>query len=54
MSTRYNLFDRIFISVVIFVAVHLLWMRFFEQHFPLYIATIISFLIGIFIIVKLK
>ena len=37
-----NLFDRIFIGVVLFVAIHLLWMRFVEQYIPLTVATILS------------
>ena len=37
-----NLFDRIFIGVVVLVAIHLLWMRFLESHIPLFVATIIS------------
>ncbi|AIY86191.1 hypothetical protein T2812B_03220 [Thermotoga sp. 2812B] len=54
MSTRYNLFDRIFISVVIFVAIHLLWMRFLESLLPIYIATVLSIIVGIFIVTKLR
>ena len=30
-----NAFDRVFIGTVIFVALHLLWMRFLEAHIPL-------------------
>ncbi len=37
-----NLFDRIFIGVVCFVAIHLLWMRFVEQFIPLTGATVLS------------
>jgi len=37
-----NLFDRIFIGVVCFVAIHLLWMRFVEQFIPLTVATVLS------------
>jgi predicted small integral membrane protein len=47
-----NLFDRIFISVVIAVAVHLLWMRFVEFYLPLYIATLICVAIGLVIVRK--
>ena len=46
-----NTFDRVFISVVCFVAISLLWMRFVEPHgWPLWISTIISVLLGIVII----
>ena len=45
-----NAFDRIFISVVCFVAIHLLWMRFVEFAAPLWIATLLSLLLGILIV----
>lgn len=41
-----NAFDRIFISVVILIAIHLLWLRFLEHLLPLGIATIISLVLG--------
>ena len=41
-----NSFARVFISVILFVAVHLLWMRFLEAHIPLYVATAISLVLG--------
>lgn len=50
-----NTFDRVFISVVIFVAVSLLWMRFIEPLFPfptLWISTILCILLGIVIVRK--
>ncbi len=37
-----NLFDRIFIGVVLSVALHLLWMRFVEPVIPLTAATVLS------------
>lgn len=45
-----NLFDRVFISVVILVAIHLLWLRFVEALLPLWIATVISVILAVFII----
>jgi predicted small integral membrane protein len=46
-----NAFDRGFIGVVVFVAIHLLWMRFIEPlGLSLYIATAISIVLGIFIV----
>ncbi len=46
-----NAFDRVFIGVVLFVAIHLLWMRFLEPHgLSLYIATAISIILGVLII----
>jgi predicted small integral membrane protein len=47
-----NTFDRIFIGAVIFVALHLLWMRFIEAYIPLYVATILSVLIGAVIVAR--
>ncbi len=45
-----NAFDRVFISVILFVAIHLLWMRLLEEHVSLYVATAISLLLGVFIV----
>lgn len=45
-----NGFDRVFIGVVCFVAIHLLWMRFIEQSLPLWIATVISLVLGYIIV----
>ena len=46
-----NAFDRVFISVVSFVAIHLFWMRFFEPvGLSIYIATGISVLLGVLIV----
>ena len=47
-----NLFDRVFISVVIAVAIHLLWMRFVEVYLPLFIATLICLALGVAIVRK--
>lgn len=47
-----NAFDRVFISIVLLVAIHLLWMRFLEAYLPLEIATIISLILGILIVWK--
>ena len=46
LPIRTNLFDRIFIGVVIFVAIHLFWMRFLEAHISLYVATAFSLVVG--------
>lgn len=46
-----NAFDRGFIGVVLFVAIHLLWMRFIEPHgLSLYIATAISIVVAVIIV----
>jgi len=45
-----NTFDRVFISVVCLIAIHLLWMRFLEIALPLEIATVISLVLAFAII----
>lgn len=47
-----NAFDRGFIAVVVFVAIHLFWMRFVEQDLSLYVATVISVIVGALIIAR--
>ncbi|HEY7747858.1 MAG TPA: DUF2160 family membrane protein [Aestuariivirgaceae bacterium] len=47
-----NAFDRVFIGTVVFVAIHLLWMRFLEAHIPLFVATVLSVLIGAVIVAR--
>ena len=52
LPIRTNTFDRFFIGAVVFVAIHLLWMRFIEAYVPLYIATILSVIIGAAIVAR--
>jgi predicted small integral membrane protein len=52
LPIKTNTFDRVFISVVLFIAIHLLWMRFFEAYLSLWIATLISVLLGQWIVRK--
>jgi predicted small integral membrane protein len=47
-----NLFDRFFISIVVWIALSLLWMRFLEQSLPLWIANVIALVVAILIIRK--
>lgn len=47
-----NTFDRVFISVLCFVAIHLLWMRFVESFLPLWIATLITLALAVVIVRK--
>lgn len=47
-----NGFDRFFISVVLYVAIHLIWMRFIEAYVPLNVATVGSILLAVVIIWK--
>lgn len=42
--------DRIFISVVSLIAIHLLWMRFLEKSMSLWVATTLSILLTVIII----
>jgi predicted small integral membrane protein len=41
-----NAFDRVFIGVVLFVAINLLWMRFLEPYLSLYLGAAIAVVIG--------
>lgn len=45
-----NTFDRVFISVVLYIALHLLWMRFFESFAPLWIATVLALVLAVVIV----
>ena len=48
-----NAFDRVFISIVVFVALHLLWMRLLEPTgLSLYMATAISVALGALIVAR--
>ena len=47
-----NAFDRVFISVVCFIAIGLLWMRFVEAYIPLYVGGILSLILAVMIIRK--
>jgi len=50
LPMRTNTFDRCFISVVAYIALHLLWMRFAEAYAPLWIATILSLVLAVIIV----
>jgi len=45
-----NGFDRGFIGVVMFIAIHLFWLRFVEAYLPLYVATILSLILAVYIV----
>jgi predicted small integral membrane protein len=45
-----NWFDRLFISIVLWIALSLIWMRFLEQSLPLWIANVIAFVVAVCII----
>jgi predicted small integral membrane protein len=47
-----NWFDRLFISVVIWVALSLFWMRFVEQVAPLWVSNLIALVLAVVIIRK--
>lgn len=47
-----NAFDRVFIAVLLFVALHLLWMRFLEADIPLMVATVLSLILGTIIVAR--
>ena len=51
LPIKTNAFDRGFIGVVLFVAIHLFWMRLLEPlGLSLYIATAISLVLGVVIV----
>ena len=52
LPIKTNTFDRVFISVILFIAIHLLWMRFLEATLSLWIATVLSLLLGQWIVRK--
>lgn len=45
-----NAFDRVFISVVILIGIHLLWLRFMEAALPIEVATVISLVVGYYVV----
>jgi predicted small integral membrane protein len=47
-----NAFDRVFIAVLAFVALHLFWMRFVETVLPLGVATVLSLILGALIVAR--
>lgn len=49
LPIKTNAFDRGFIGVVCFIAIHLFWMRFVEAFLPLWVATILA--VGLAIVI---
>jgi predicted small integral membrane protein len=47
-----NTFDRVFISVILFIGISLLWMRFLEWAIPLWVSTVICLVLAVIIIRK--
>jgi predicted small integral membrane protein len=47
-----NPFDRVFVSIILTVAIHLLWMRFLEDDITLTLATILTSLLSALIITR--
>ena len=45
-----NAFDRVFIGAVILIGIHLLWLRFVEPTLPIEVATVVSLVIGYFVV----
>ena len=46
-----NLWDRIFLSIVIMFAVHLFWVRFIEVYAPLSVATVASLIFTTLVVI---
>lgn len=47
-----NRFDRVFISVILWIGISLLWMRFLEAMIPLWVSTVLCFVLAVIIIRK--
>jgi predicted small integral membrane protein len=47
-----NMFDRVFIGVVIWVALNLVWMRFLEDFIALPFATLLYLPVFVFIVLR--
>ncbi len=47
-----NTFDRVFISVILWIGISLLWMRFLESAIPLWVSAVICFVLAVIIIRK--
>ncbi len=47
-----NPFDRVFVSIMLTVAIHLLWMRFLEEYIALTVATILTLILTVIIVVR--
>lgn len=47
-----NWFDRLFISVVIWIALSLFWMRFLEPAVPLWVSNVIALALAVVVIRK--
>jgi predicted small integral membrane protein len=47
-----NAFDRVFISVVSGIFLHLLWMRLLEHVLPLWVATLAALALGYLIVTR--
>jgi predicted small integral membrane protein len=52
LSFETNPWDRVFISILLTVAVHLLWMRFLEAHISLTFATILTLILSAVIVTR--
>ena len=50
LPIKTNAFDRGFIGLVCFIAIHLFWMRFVEFAIPLWVATILSLVLAVLIV----
>ncbi len=47
-----NPFDRVFVSIILMVAIHLLWMRFLEEYITLTLATILTLILSALIFTR--
>lgn len=47
-----NPFDRVFVSLLLMVAVHLLWMRFLAEYITLTVATVLMLIVTVIIVAR--
>ena len=52
LPIKTNWFDRLFISVITFIGIQFLWMRFVEEFAAIEVSMILGFIIGIYIILR--
>ena len=45
-----NAFDRFFIGAMILIGIHLLWLRFMEPTLPIEAATVLSLVVGYYVV----
>jgi len=50
IGLKTSIVDRVFLSVIIFIAIGLLWLRFLEEYLSIWYSVIVSLIVGIIIV----